>query len=109
MLVKSKRGWEIPEREATPESVFTNRRVLLKAMGYGALLATAAPPFGAALAAEADAADPSAKLYPFKRNDKFKLDRPITEAKYSTTYNNFYELSLIHISEPTRQAEISYA
>jgi len=91
MLVKSKRGWEIPEREATPESVFTNRRVLLKAMGYGALLATAAPPFGAALAAEADAADPSAKLYPFKRNDKFKLDRPITEAKYSTTYNNFYE------------------
>jgi len=91
MLIKSKRGWEIPERDATPESVFTNRRVLLKAMGYGALIAAAAPPFSAAFAAEADAADPSAKLYPFKRNDKFKLDRPITEAKYSTTYNNFYE------------------
>ena len=90
MLVRSKRGWEIPESQATPESVFTNRRALLKAMGYGALLATSAAPFASALAADDKAADPSAKLYPFKRNDKYKLDRPITEAKYSTTYNNFY-------------------
>ena len=35
--------------------------------------------------------DPSAGLYPAKRNDKYTLDRPITDAKYSTTYNNFYE------------------
>ncbi|HEX4112211.1 MAG TPA: protein-methionine-sulfoxide reductase catalytic subunit MsrP [Stellaceae bacterium] len=93
MLVKAKRGWEIPECEATPESVYTNRRALLKAMGYGTLLAATASPIASAFAAEATPADPSAKLYPFKRNDKYKLDRPITEAKYSTTYNNFYEFS----------------
>jgi sulfoxide reductase catalytic subunit YedY len=93
MLVKAKRGWEIPESQATPESVYTNRRTLLQAMGFGTLLAATAPAMHAALAADPAPADPSAKLYPFKRNDKYKLDRPITEAKYSTTYNNFYEFS----------------
>jgi sulfoxide reductase catalytic subunit YedY len=92
MLVKSKRGWEIPEREATPESVFADRRAILAAIGFGAVLAATATPFVSALAAEA-APDPSAKLYPFKRNDKYKLDRAITDAKYSTDYNNFYEFS----------------
>ena len=29
MLIKRTRGWELPEREATPESVFLNRRTLL--------------------------------------------------------------------------------
>jgi methionine sulfoxide reductase catalytic subunit len=95
MLVRSKKNWEIPESQATPESVYTDRRALLKAMGYGALLATAAgaAPFAPSLAADAAPADPSATLYPFKRNDTYKLDRPITDAKYSTDYNNFYEFS----------------
>jgi len=91
MLIKVKRGWEIPESEATPEAVFVNRRSLLKAMGMGSLLAAtgAALPAGAAFADAA--ADPSAGLYPVKRNDKYTLDRPITPEKYSTNYNNFYE------------------
>jgi sulfoxide reductase catalytic subunit YedY len=29
MLIRTKRRWEIPEAEATPESVFLNRRTLL--------------------------------------------------------------------------------
>ena len=41
MLVKSRRGWEIPERDATPEAVFHNRRQLLRAMGFGTLIAAA--------------------------------------------------------------------
>ena len=92
MLVKLRRGWEIPESEATPEAVFRNRRNLLKAMGLGAM-AAAAMGDGAmkgALAAAA-AADPSAALYPAKRNDKYKLDRAITDEKLVETYNNFYE------------------
>jgi len=93
MLVKAKRGWEIPESQATPESVFANRRSLLQAMGLGTLAATAVGPFGSAFAADDKTIDPSVKLYPFKRDDKYKLDRPITDAKYSTTYNNFYEFS----------------
>jgi methionine sulfoxide reductase catalytic subunit len=92
MLIKRRRGWELAEREATPESVFLNRRSLIKAAGLGSVL-TAAAPFARALGAEEPAApaDPSAGLYPAKRNEAYALDRPVTEERYSTTYNNFYE------------------
>jgi methionine sulfoxide reductase catalytic subunit len=91
MLIKVRRGWEIPESQATPEAVFHDRRNLLKTLGMGSLLAAtgASLPLGAAFAEVA--ADPSAGLYPVKRNDKYKLDRPLTAEKYSTNYNNFYE------------------
>ncbi|MGH6967703.1 MAG: protein-methionine-sulfoxide reductase catalytic subunit MsrP, partial [Stellaceae bacterium] len=89
--MKRKRGWEIPEREATPEGIFRDRRALIKAMGMGALVAATG---GGSLAAAAPTfadADPSAGLYPAKRDAKYTLDRPITLEKLSTTYNNFYE------------------
>ena len=86
MLIKVKRGWEMRESEATPEAVFLNRRELVKAMGFGSLIAAGATavPFGHAIAAAkpADAPDPSAGLYPAKRNEKYTLDRPITDAKF---------------------------
>jgi len=96
MLVKSKRGWEIPEREATPESLFLARRDVVKAMGMGAILAGSALAgtsglASRAMAADAPAPDPSAGLYPVKRDPKYTLDRPITDEKLSTNYNNFYE------------------
>ncbi len=92
MLIKVKRGWEIPESQATPESVFLNRRSLLKAMGMGSLIAAGATalPLSPARAAAATA-DPTAGLYPFKRDNKYKLDRPITPEQDATHYNNFYE------------------
>jgi methionine sulfoxide reductase catalytic subunit len=90
MLVKSRRGWEIPEREATPESTYINRRALVQAMGLGAILSGTGWTARARAAAEAD---PSAGLYPVKRNPKYTLDRPITDEKLSTNYNNFYEFS----------------
>ncbi|MGH6989559.1 MAG: protein-methionine-sulfoxide reductase catalytic subunit MsrP [Stellaceae bacterium] len=94
MLLKSKRSWEISENEATPEAVFANRRTLLKAMGFGAVAAVAEVPFLTAQAApEPPAEAVTDKLYPFPRDPKYKLDRAITPAKYSTTYNNFYEFS----------------
>jgi methionine sulfoxide reductase catalytic subunit len=88
MLVKRERGWELRESEATPEAIFHHRRALLQAMGLGALAAAAAPA-GTALAAAP--ADPSAELYPAKRNERYTLDRPVTDEKLATTYNNFYE------------------
>src|SRR5580700_6369372 len=89
MLIRRRRGWEMRDSEATPEAAFVDRRRLLKGLALGPILAAGlgrAP----ALAATEDA-DPSAGLYPAARNPKYQLDRPITEAKYSTTYNNFYE------------------
>jgi sulfoxide reductase catalytic subunit YedY len=93
MLVKSKRGWEISESEATPEASFLDRRRIVQAMGLGALIAAtggAARDLGEARAA-APPPDPSAGLYPVKRNETYTLDRPITDEKLSTHYNNFYE------------------
>ena len=97
MLIKRKRGWEIPEKAATSESVFRNRRHLLKAAGLGALLAGATGVGlagwgrGQGRAPEPAATDPSAGLYPVPRNTRYTLDRPITDEALSTAYNNFYE------------------
>ena len=87
MLIRKKRGWELPESVATNEAVFWDRRRLAKAIAAGPILAAG---FGS-LSALADESDPSAGLYPAKRNPRYALDRPITDEKYSTTYNNFYE------------------
>jgi sulfoxide reductase catalytic subunit YedY len=90
MLIKRKRGWEMRESEATPEAVFHDRRRIVAAMGLGALVA-ATGGAGEAARAAAPAPDPSAGLYPAKRNERYTLDRPITDEKLSTTYNNYYE------------------
>ena len=87
MLVKAKRGWEMPESAATPESVYLNRREWLAAAGAGTVLAAVGPLPTLAGAS----ADPSASLYPFKRNETYKLDRTITSEMLATTYNNYYE------------------
>jgi sulfoxide reductase catalytic subunit YedY len=84
MLIKRKRGWEIPERLATPESIYLNRRQILAAGGFG--LAAAAVP-GIAFAQN----DPTADLYPAPRNSKYTIERPVTPESTNTSYNNFYE------------------
>jgi methionine sulfoxide reductase catalytic subunit len=89
MLIRRRRGWEIPERAATDEETFRNRRRLLQGIAAGPLLAVLGE--APALAAEAP---PTAGLYPAKRDEKYKLDRPLTPAKDSTTYNNFYEFGM---------------
>ena len=84
MYIKRKRGWELPESAATAEAVYLNRREFAKGLAAGpVLLALGAGGFGAGVfanmgQAQAADADPSAKLYPFKRNDTYKLDRPLT-------------------------------
>jgi DMSO/TMAO reductase YedYZ molybdopterin-dependent catalytic subunit len=51
--------------------------------------------------------DPSASLYPVKRNPKYSVERPITDAKYSTNYNNFYEYGAEKdIAEAAQQLKI---
>jgi sulfoxide reductase catalytic subunit YedY len=84
MLIRHRRRWDMPESAATPESIFFDRRQLLAA---GGALAGAAMLPGIA---RADT-DPTASLYPAKRNEAFKLDRDITAEKVSGNYNNFYE------------------
>jgi len=88
MHVIRRRGWEIPERLATPESVFLNRRSFLAASGAAAL--SLSPEFALAQRI-ADLPDPTADLYPAKRNEAFKIERPLTDEKLNGSYNNFFE------------------
>jgi sulfoxide reductase catalytic subunit YedY len=84
MLIKKPKGWEIPEREATPESVYFGRRKLIKGMGFLGMQALASQAM-AAIAPD---------LYPAERNTRYTLDRPITPEAAATGYNNFYEFTL---------------
>ncbi len=89
MAIRHKRGWEMPESLATPEDVFINRRSLLKGVAAGTILA--APLAASFSRAAAAAADPSAGLYPVKRNLRYMLDRQLTDEEITSKYNNFYE------------------
>jgi sulfoxide reductase catalytic subunit YedY len=84
MHVIHRRGWEIPQSHATPEHVFLSRRTLLSGAA-GILAASALPEFARA------AADPTADLYPAKKNEKYPLAGTLTPEKISANYNNFYE------------------
>jgi sulfoxide reductase catalytic subunit YedY len=86
MLIKSRKGWELPESAATPEHVFFNRRQFLAGTA-GAAATIAAPALAQAPASD----DPSASRYPAQRNLRYRIDRDVTEERISTTYNNFYE------------------
>src|SRR5690606_28932221 len=97
MLIRRRRGWEIPEAQATPETLFLNRRRLLKSAAAGGLLLGSGALLAACDEAPAETAqgpageDPSARLYPVARNERYSVDSPITDEKLATTYNNYYE------------------
>lgn len=73
MRIIRRRGWEIAESQVTPEAVALNRRAVL---GGTAALFAAAP--GLVRAAP---------------NPKYEAARAVTDEKYATTYNNYYEFS----------------
>ena len=96
MLVKVKRGWELPESAATPEAAYLDRRRFLRGAA-GAIAGAAAGGLagtGPAAAEEesfAPADDPTADLYPARRNETYTVERPLTDYEVAATYNNFYE------------------
>ncbi len=89
MPVIRRRGWELPEHLATPEQLFLDRRAFVTATA--GIAAGALVPGLAHAQRVADLPDPTADLYPAKRNAKYTLDRPITDEKINGNYNNFYE------------------
>lgn len=77
MLIKNPKGWEIPEREATPEATYLNRRQLLAGLGLAG--------FGLAR---------GASLGAIRQNNDYNVgDRPVTPEYAATGYNNFYEFN----------------
>ncbi|MBV9557242.1 MAG: protein-methionine-sulfoxide reductase catalytic subunit MsrP [Pseudolabrys sp.] len=91
MNIIRRRGWDIPESQLTPEHLFFNRRSVLA--GAGAVALAPASALAQRISDLDKVADPTANLYPAKRNEKYALDRPITDEKVNGNYNNFYEFS----------------
>jgi methionine sulfoxide reductase catalytic subunit len=87
MLIRRKKGWELPESSATPEHVFMSRRAFA-----GTVAAAIAIPTHTFAQRVDDAPDPSADRYPARQNSRYKLDgREITAEQVNANYNNFYE------------------
>jgi len=89
MLIRSKRIWDRAAREITPESVWGNRREILRAAGFGLA--------GWALG-EQEARAQQAPSHPNwfqagERNPRFTRDDISPEAA-ATGFNNFYEFTL---------------
>lgn len=102
MLIKRRKAWELPESEATPEKYFLNRRDLVKqagsvaAIGAAPILTSCGDDSSNAMTSKEStdsqgSLDPTSDLYPFSRNESFRLDRPLTEEALASKYNNFYE------------------
>ena len=108
MLIKRRRGWELPERAATPEHLFHQRRRLIQGLAAGPVLLSGGT--GLWRAAAAEDRDPSADLYPVSRNPRYRLDERIpqlSDERLVTTYNNFYEFgSHKQISKAAQALEI---
>jgi methionine sulfoxide reductase catalytic subunit len=90
--------WALPERQATPEAIFLERRRLLKraglvGLGLIGLAPSACGPAKDAALIGAQENPPAPELYPASRNARFTLDRSLTDEAYAASYNNFYEFS----------------
>jgi methionine sulfoxide reductase catalytic subunit len=78
MRIMRRRGWEIAESRVTPEALVLNRRALL---GGATALGVGLPMLSGA---RAEGMTP---------NPKYAAGRALTEEKYATTYNNYYEFN----------------
>jgi len=89
----SRRQFDLPERLATPESVYLNRRALLRGAANTAGLGLGLAPFTslASPARGGSEADPDDRQLAATRNPDFQVERPLTDATLAARYNNFYE------------------
>ena len=97
MQIKRRRGWDLPERLATPEAVAIGRRgIVAGAVGAAVLAAGVAAPAAAQwrlFGGGAKVAPKELKPLAAKHNDRYVGGRPITPEQDATHYNNFYEFS----------------
>ncbi len=98
--LKFRKGWEIPQREVTPEHIYWNRRQLIKALGFVGLSALALSQLPSLEAIGSSTAQPHTTSTPaptptlVPRSPKYVLDRPVTPEEEATHYTNFYEFAM---------------
>ncbi|HEX4767636.1 MAG TPA: protein-methionine-sulfoxide reductase catalytic subunit MsrP [Lichenihabitans sp.] len=92
MLIRRRKTWEIAERDATPEHLFLNRRTAIAAgLAIGGAAAASFLLGSPDAPVAAHTPDPSAGLYPVKRNPAHTITGDVTPEAIGTDYNNFYE------------------
>jgi sulfoxide reductase catalytic subunit YedY len=103
----SRRPWEIPQRDATPESVYINRRKFLLSLGAQGLGAVGwlagcsshdervkSPSDVASVIGPVDPLAAAAESQRILPNPNFaEIDRPLTRLSDAITYNNFIEFA----------------
>jgi sulfoxide reductase catalytic subunit YedY len=103
------KSWNMAENEATPESVYMDRRSFIKGTSL-VTLATAASFYGCTVNSTPHPNKPieltanEKESYPAKRNKKYKLNRQMTEERVAASFNNFFEFSEIK-SDPKYLAQ----
>ncbi|MBI5643196.1 MAG: protein-methionine-sulfoxide reductase catalytic subunit MsrP [Deltaproteobacteria bacterium] len=103
MVIKKKKPWQIPEREATPEDIYLSRRQFIKKAGIyslsaGVFMSGANGLFDIFKKPDEERIlrlpkTPTSALYPAKRNPAYAPGRPLTDELVAAKYNNFYEFS----------------
>lgn len=97
--ISRRRGWDVDRGEVTPEAAYHDRRVFLKRTGLAGLGLLG---FGSCRASAGTADVPDAlraSLEPpedsafrsGQRNDRYTVERPVTDELVAARYNNFYE------------------
>ena len=92
------KSWNMAESEATPESVYMNRRDFIKGTSL-VTLATMASLYGCSMGSPPDPNTPhqwtaaEKDSYPAKHNYKYKLNRQMTDEQVAASFNNFFEFS----------------
>ncbi|MDJ1170937.1 protein-methionine-sulfoxide reductase catalytic subunit MsrP [Roseofilum sp. BLCC_M154] len=105
-LIKVSQIWDIPDRQITPESVFMNRRKLLKGLMGAGITASLLP-----LTACRTTGESNSTLSPYQtpesiiQNPEFPQgDLQITPQSLSSQYNNFYEFGTTKSIQQAAQA-----
>jgi methionine sulfoxide reductase catalytic subunit len=94
-LIKILPDWFISENNATPETVFLNRRRFLQGLGLGAI-ATGISSIIMGCDSPNQAVknlNANYKALTFNKNPDFSLDRAVTDEAIAASYNNYYEFA----------------
>lgn len=101
MIMKTPPRWSVPEREAAPQSVFWNRRELIRRLAAAGVMSALASAAGANAAQkperpqkDAPLLPPPKGLYPARRNERYESDAPATPERIASRYNVFDEFAV---------------
>lgn len=97
MLIGRKRGWELPDRMATPEHLVLGRRaVIAGAAAFGTIAASGSAHAQFSRLFGGTPAAPAKPLLPLvsKPNTKYVAGRAISPELQVASYNNYYEFGL---------------